>query len=228
MQFETDLKADSGSVHFPDNTPMAEMPGKLWPNLASSQASLYWIAWQHCLVFFPFVAPIFRVPSCQVSCFQTQYCAFSCNSLPRHRSQLCWSLPIELATSNHTVTAYLGGTLPSPFSGLAWCYHMLAQPYYSWTWVDGFAWCAQGDHVRLLPWLPWSSSAEAQAPAVVMQASAQWTSVDQLMIMHVICAQLHHRWNWCKCTHMAALYYHYNIIIIILLCMYIIYFILYV
>lgn len=108
------------------------------------------------LSFSLFITPIFRVTSCPcpVSCFQNQSCVFSYNSLRRHRSQLCWSLLTELATSGHTVTAYLGGTRPTPFSEPAWCYHMLAQPGNSWTWVDGFAWCAQGDHVRLLPWLP--------------------------------------------------------------------------
>lgn len=174
------------------------MPGKLWPSLGSPQASLSCVDWQRCLFVFPFVAPIFQVPS---SCFQNQYCTFSCSSLPRHRSQLCWSLLTVPATSGRTAAAYPDGTLPMPFSGLVWCCHTLARPGYSWTWVDGFAWCAQGDPARLLPWLPWSSSAEAQAPAVLMQASAQWTSVDQLIIMYMSSAQLVQRWNWGKETY---------------------------
>lgn len=147
---------------------------------------------------------LFVVSTFPEASFPTQYCVFSCNSLPRRRSQLCWSLLTELATSGHTATAYLGGTLPTPFSEPAWCYHMLAQPDYSWTWVDGFAWGTRGDHVRLSPWLPWSSSAEAQAPAVVMQASAQsidiiyrlspaQTGFTARLWVHALCVKA---WNW--------------------------------
>ncbi len=98
---------------------MAGMPEKLWLQLGiiSTFSMLNRLTALSCL--FAFCCANFRVPCCQVSCFQTQYCAFSCNSLPRHRSQLCWSLLTELATSGHTATAYLGGTLPSPLLSYA-------------------------------------------------------------------------------------------------------------
>ena len=187
MQFETQLWADSGFAHFflthPSNGSKVR---EALAQLGITSASIAWIAWQHCIFPFPFCC--FKFVSFVF--FQIQHTAFSCSSLPRRHSQLCWSPLKAPATSGHTAAAYLDGTLLMPFSGLVWCCRMLAQPDYSWTWVDGFAWCARGDPGHLLPWLPWSSSAEAQAPAAVMQASVRWTSINQLTIMHVSRAEL--------------------------------------